>query len=375
MIKLLKYIILLLIFIVLLGTAWLMFFPDKKISGLSDFNIFDNEKLVNPTPVPDQVSKPSGSETEELNLESPSENLRNEGIYKDTKSDEINSETKDDQINVNNGENLVPKPPASTGRSITEKISVANNIDNSGSVLDDDPTVKNSINKTPIKAAVVEKEPISLLWLSLVFSLLVNVLIILLFFQQIRWRKNIFNGQEVLMPEQWVNSLSDRMMRVFNALDQLGEFSKANYKNINEISEISQTLNNVIDSKEEEIKRFRKGYDEYIYHKFLSKFINITDAVNRLAQKDSVTRDDFENIHFRLTDALEDCRVSVKFIEVGSLYSDLGDLVEDNPKTISTENENQNLRVAEVMRPAYLVSSSEGSKVVLPAKVSIYVKN
>ena len=106
--------------------------------------------------------------------------VRDEGIYKYTKADEINSETKDDQINVNNGENLVPKPPASTGRSITEKISVANNIDNSGSVLDDDPTVKNSINKTPIKAAVVEKEPISLLWLSLVFSLLVNVLIILL---------------------------------------------------------------------------------------------------------------------------------------------------------------------------------------------------
>ena len=87
------------------------------------------------------------------------------------------------------------------------------------------------------------------------------------------------------MPEQWVNSLADKMTGVLKALSELSELSKTNYNNINEISDISQTLNNVIDSKDEEIRRFRKGYDEHIYNQFLSKFINITDAVNRLIQK------------------------------------------------------------------------------------------
>ena len=209
-------------------------------------------------------------------------------------------------------------------------------------------------------------------WGALIFSLIANILIGLALMQQMRWRKHIVQNEKVLMPEQWVNRLSENLSVVHRSLIDLNELSRSNYKRLSDLLDISETLHTVINEKDEQIRRFRKGYDEHIYIQFLSKFTNITEAVLRLSKKEAISSDDIENIHFRLSDALEDCNVSVKDIEVGSVYADLGSMVEDNPKTLSTNDASLALTVAEVLRPAYVVSSAEGDQVVLPAKVVIY---
>lgn len=206
-------------------------------------------------------------------------------------------------------------------------------------------------------------------------SLIINIILAFTAFTLFRWRKLVVNDEKTLMPEQWVNSFGSEIVNLSQVVGQLVNGSSSNSKKLNDLGEILETFNRSLDDKDKEIKRYKQGYDAYIYKRFVRKFILITASLKDLLDKGEPGKVDLEAIHFRLEDALEDCGIEIRDIELGSDYRKLGDLAEDNPQSCPTDNEDQHFKVAEVIRPAYVIANEDRSNVIIPAKVKVYLQN
>ena len=206
----------------------------------------------------------------------------------------------------------------------------------------------------------------------LLASLITNILLASTALYLLRWRKLPINDEKTPVPEHGVNNLDSVLDNLVKAVNQLVKDSSENSKKSSDLNEILDTLHRLLDNKDKEIKRYKQGYDAQIYKRFVRKFILITASLNDALQKKELQRADYEAIHFRLEDALEDCGVESRDVEIGSDYRNLGDLVEDNPGLIPAEDADQNFKVAELVRPAYVLTTGEKEQVVIPAKVKIF---
>lgn len=203
-------------------------------------------------------------------------------------------------------------------------------------------------------------------------SLIVNIILAATALALFRWRKLIVNDQQTLMPESWVKTFASSINKLGESVGQLSSFSASNRTKISDLAEILDTLQRSLDVKDQEIKRYKQGYDAHLYKRFLSKFILTTEALRQSLEKDELVKSDYESILFRLEDAIEDCGVIVHDIEIGSDYRELGGLVMDNPPLVSTEDASQVFKVASLVRSAYILSSGGDDQVIIPAKITVY---
>lgn len=197
-----------------------------------------------------------------------------------------------------------------------------------------------------------------------------NAFLALLVYRLWIWRNVISDGKENLIPEKWISNLNENYRSLGKAIQSWSQFSKSNYSKIKELSEITDTLNSILDEKEEELARHRTGFDTHLYKNFLAKF----SAIHATAQKAVNTNDnkDLEEIVWKLEDALEDCGVSIEFVREGDDFSTSGDLCSDNPKIIPNNDPEKNLKIAHISRQAYALNSPGGKRIILPAKVAVY---
>lgn len=232
----------------------------------------------------------------------------------------------------------------------------------------DQDDVKSAIELSPVSTSETSSIVILVLCLSVAANLMLAAIALYFF----RWRTLVVNDQNTLMPERWVTGFVSSIDKLGDVIQQLTQFSASNRSNINNIAEILDTLQRSLDDKDQEIKRYKRGYDSHLYKKFISKFVLISETLRQILDKDEFSKSEGENIHFRLQDALDDCGVTTKEIEAGLDYINLGSLVTDNPRLIEAEDSSQAFKVAECLRPAFILSTAGDDQVIIPAKITVY---
>ena len=257
-----------------------------------------------------------------------------------------------------------------------EPLSASENSEDINETGDINPEADNQIEPTetsPALQKIGKLEILTILEIIIIISLIANVLAILMIMYLFRWRKVITQNDNALMPQQWVENFASRIKKMTKYLQQVVDLSSHNHKKLSEISEIIATFQKALDEKDTEIKRYKSGYDAHIYERYLSKFILITRRLQEILENQEIDKSDINSIHIRLEDALEDCGVMVKDIEIGSDYREQGAFIADNPELIVAKTEKDVGKIVTVKRPAYIIRTPEGEeRVVIPAQASVY---
>jgi len=132
-----------------------------------------------------------------------------------------------------------------------------------------------------------------------------------------------------------------------------------------------KSLRDALDERDQEIKRLKKGYDNAIYRKFVSRFIRIYQAVQYFLQQTDDSAPQLESIHSLLEDALLECDVHVYNPDIGSDYRTAFG-VSDYPKILDTDIEEDDCKIAEVLEDGYYMKGGQKKEVLIPARVAIY---
>ena len=286
-------------------------------------------------------------------LFSSANNNGDSGLVDQTRADQSSSET-------------VQEAPASPG--LPSQEAVANDVH---SPYTDDGRTGDGGSQTALivlLAAVVT---------ALILSAATNIFLF-------RWRREAGNDQISIVPKELLDEL-DRQRR------NLGNFSKvvSDFKQevgtqgnttIDQFEKLKETflvLQGALDEKEKEIKRLKRGYDAEIFRRFLTRFIRVdnalADEIDAAASADGVDAQAIGDVRDLLQDALHECGVSEFSPKIGESVRDAFGIA-DNYKKVVAETPGQELTIAEVIEPGFMIRTPEGSDdCIKPAKVAVYV--
>ena len=200
------------------------------------------------------------------------------------------------------------------------------------------------------------------------------------------WRKLSIAGKEIMVPETFEKNIknlnkvaNNNSLNIQNALDNQTAALKSSSKRsddsndeIARISEIITHLQSALEKKDEEMERFKKGYDADIYKQFLLRFTKVDRVLKEYIDDGEIDLDGLGDIQEEMEEALLECRVESFSPEVGVDYK-AQDNIADNPKKIPTTDKNQHETVAEVLQMGYVRKCEDSSiEVISKAKVKVY---
>ncbi len=212
---------------------------------------------------------------------------------------------------------------------------------------------------------------------------------IIISFWLYRWRRVVIAGNMPVVPEKFAQQVNDIVSAVKNSGTELGNdinqqstiLNQSNSsllslsEDIKTMIEVHMKLQSTLDQKEDEINRYKEGYDAKIFHNFLLRFTRVDRTFNDYIKDESVdetVRDALEDIREMMEDALAECGVEAFSPKKGLNYK-TAEGVADNPKTIDTDDESKHFTIAEVLDEGYRRETDSGFKVITQAKVSIFV--
>ena len=176
-------------------------------------------------------------------------------------------------------------------------------------------------------------------------------------------------------PDNKTKATSDQIIEEISDSDKIIEEISNSDKIIEEISNMNKIITHLqeaVEKKEEEMERFKKGYDADIYHKFLLRFTRVDSVLKEYIDDGTIDLEGLDDIHSQMEDALEECGVE-PFYPVIGLNFKTQDNIADNPKRIPTNDKNQHETVAEVSQIGYLRRREDTSvEIISKAKVVIY---
>ena len=191
--------------------------------------------------------------------------------------------------------------------------------------------------------------------------------------------KPIFNeASKEKAPEIKIPS-SDMEGHIAQQSQNINELKKdlANLlKNIDDMNQTFLTLRNNLDQKDEELARYKEGYDATIFKNFLLRFTRVDKVIKEYMALKTIDLDGLKDIQIQMDDALAECEVEMFSPEIGSNFkTSIG--VADNPDIKETSNESLDSTIAEVLKPGYRrklpIKSTENYQIITKAKVVIYV--
>jgi len=222
--------------------------------------------------------------------------------------------------------------------------------------------------------------------LLLIILSLVTLISVSISFWLYYWRKLIIADKEIMVPETFESNIksinkvaNNNSLNIQSTLDKhtaaLNSSSKRSDAVNDEISRISEVithLQNALENKDEEMERFKKGYDAEIFHKFLLRFTRVDKVLKEYLDDGQIDMDGLEDIHIQMEDALLECGVESFSPEIGKNYKSQ-DNIEDNPKRIPATEKSQHETVTEVTQMGYIRRCEDSSiEVISKAKVKIY---
>lgn len=193
-----------------------------------------------------------------------------------------------------------------------------------------------------------------------------------------RWRRILINNSHYLMPESLVcelarfrEGITASSIGAKDELDKLKNVSAENSRKIENMIETFMTFQRAIDEKESEIKRLRNGYDIDVFKRYLGRFIKVSQLIDAHIREQGSAAQYLDDIRKLLDDALDECGVEPFSPRIGEDYrSAVG--IADNPKTLQSDNQADEFKIAEVVECGYRVRVNDTYNYIIPAKVRVY---
>ena len=200
-----------------------------------------------------------------------------------------------------------------------------------------------------------------------------------------RWRKTLpFEGKVITVPEELIaqlESVHNAVSGVQKTIAKTGADQKSRDAHIGQtigttnsaigqLFETTVSLQGALDLRDAEISRLKQGYDAELIRRFVTRFIRV-----KIAVADAQTSHPDATIHQigrLLDDALDECGVEEFVPRIDDDFrTAIG--VADSRRVISTAEEAQHFKIAEILEPGYRFRSGGKESVLLPARVSIFL--
>jgi molecular chaperone GrpE (heat shock protein) len=131
------------------------------------------------------------------------------------------------------------------------------------------------------------------------------------------------------------------------------------------------TLQPKLDERDQEIVRLRGGYDNYLFRRFIRRFIRVDTRLTEAMLRPGADRSTLGSIRALMEDALAECGVEQFAPEIGTDFR-RADGVADNPTTVPNADQSKAYKIAEVRRAGYRTIEGTGNRVIVPAEVAVY---
>ena len=194
-----------------------------------------------------------------------------------------------------------------------------------------------------------------------------------------KWRKILLSKPHYLLPEdqgKHLNQLNSCITRLSQSIEQNTTSAAQKTDQISvEVSNLLETfmtMQTVLDQRDKEIQRLKRGYDAEIFRKFIGRFLRIDNAINDFKATEEIDlQESLNQIQSLLHDALAECNVECFQPDLETDYrSAFG--VADSPRKEQTDDPNKNFMISEIVESGYYIRGNEGREIVKPAKVKIY---
>ena len=142
---------------------------------------------------------------------------------------------------------------------------------------------------------------------------------------------------------------------------------------INDMSQTFMTLKTSLDQKDEEISRYKNGYDATIFKNFLLRFTRVDKVIKEYIGDNKIDLNGLQDIQIQMADALAECDVEIYIPEIGLDYKTTSGL-EDNPEIKETLEKSKDATIAEILMPGYRRKlPTDDYQIIVEAKVAIHV--
>ena len=159
-----------------------------------------------------------------------------------------------------------------------------------------------------------------------------------------------------------------------------------NYINLresfNNLSDEFKILRQDIEKKDEEITRYKEGYDAGKVKKYFKKFVSVDLVIKEYINDNKIDLEGLNDIQGEMEEALAEYDIEVFYPKLGDDYRTTKGVAEVSEKQkIETSNKDEHLNIAKVIEPGYRRKIddrlSDGGEprfqIITDAKVAIYV--
>ena len=226
--------------------------------------------------------------------------------------------------------------------------------------------------------------------LVLVFSLVLNIIVLLLAAYLIKWRMVTQENQISIVPPELLRSFEKNKRAVSLLLKKIKSLEKLqvekNEKIIklnNESTKYLSLLTKNVNQKDKELQRLKEGYDYRVFKNFLNRFMKIHHIVGEELQSYSRGFDKKDESIKNIVSFLETLRVLLEdaFLECGldSFAPKKGEGfkeafgVSSDFEPVYTEDEGKNMKIAKIKSKGFKLDNEFGEKVVKPSFVQVYI--
>lgn len=147
-------------------------------------------------------------------------------------------------------------------------------------------------------------------------------------------------------------------------------------KTIDDMNLTFLTLKDNLDQKDEELARYKDGYDATIFKNFILRFTRVDKVLKENINDQNFSLGALEDVQIQMEDALAECNIEIFSPSVGDDYQ-TADGIADNPKQIETSKKGDNLKIAEIIQPGYRRKLPGNDKndfqIITEAKVAIFI--
>ena len=177
-----------------------------------------------------------------------------------------------------------------------------------------------SIPKASAESSRTKPWPI----IAILFLSVTNLISVGISFYLYRWRKLLLTRDEILVPEAWgrkLDGFSREIRAIVDAFNRntkdLQTVSDNNTAKFDTMVETFMTLQSAVDERDNEIRRLKRGYDQQVFRRFLTRFVRVHQALRDALKSDTENAEDIETLRRLLEDALDECGVEVFQPELG----------------------------------------------------------
>ena len=218
-------------------------------------------------------------------------------------------------------------------------------------------------------------------WLLTTSALLITAISLGVSFWLYYIRSVLLRDGPALVPEKWGVYLEkmryvigESNSRTAESLSALVSASAHQTEKADSVLDSFLTLQEAISSRDDEIKRLRKGQDATVFKRFMARFIRVSTVLEEIHQEcaGSEQEKNYKYLCRLMEAALEECGLELWSPEIGSDYRELGEEVADDPNHVSTDDPSLDFRIASIDSPAYIVEGQGDREVIVQAKVTIF---